>query len=85
MAAARAGPPAVIPALAADLGLGQIFDPCDALGGVGAQPFGGVQSCVQVQSYRVCTQIGSRGRLRKLGYPERYVEYDRLGVLVNDD
>ena len=36
MAAAWAGPPAVVPALAADLGLGQILDASDALGGIGS-------------------------------------------------
>jgi hypothetical protein len=36
MATAWAGPPAVIAALAGDLGLGQIVDACGALGGVGA-------------------------------------------------
>ena len=36
MAASRTGPPAVIAALAGDLGLGQIVDACGALGGVGA-------------------------------------------------
>jgi hypothetical protein len=36
MAASRTGPPAVIAALAGDLGLGQIIDACGALGGVGA-------------------------------------------------
>jgi hypothetical protein len=36
MAAAWAGSPAVIAALAGDLGLGQIDDACGALGGVGA-------------------------------------------------
>jgi hypothetical protein len=35
MAAARAGPSAVIPALAVDLGLRQILDARDTLGGVG--------------------------------------------------
>jgi hypothetical protein len=36
MAAARAGTASVIPALAANLGLGQILDACDALGGIGS-------------------------------------------------
>src|SRR3954466_13845232 len=36
VAAARAGPAAVIAALAADLGLGQILDVTDPLGGIGA-------------------------------------------------
>jgi hypothetical protein len=34
--AARAGPLAIIAALAGDLGLGQVVDACGALGGVGA-------------------------------------------------
>ena len=41
MAAAWAGSPAVIAALAGDLGLGQIVDACGALGGVGAIFAGG--------------------------------------------
>jgi hypothetical protein len=36
MSAVWAGPPAVIAVLAGDLGLGQVFDACSALGGVGA-------------------------------------------------
>ena len=36
MATARAGPPLAISALAADLGLGQVLDAGDALGGIGA-------------------------------------------------
>jgi hypothetical protein len=36
MAASRTGPPAIIAALASDLGLGKIVDACGALGGVGA-------------------------------------------------
>jgi hypothetical protein len=36
MAASRTGPPAVIAALAGDLGLGKVVDACGALGGVGA-------------------------------------------------
>jgi hypothetical protein len=36
MSATWAGPSAVIPVLAADLGLGQILDARDALGGVGS-------------------------------------------------
>src|SRR5262249_10245593 len=36
VAAARAGPAAVVAALAADLGFGQILDAVDALAGVGA-------------------------------------------------
>ena len=35
MATSRAGPTAVVAALDADLGLGQILDAADALGGVG--------------------------------------------------
>jgi hypothetical protein len=36
VSAVRAGPPAVIAALAGDLDLGQVVDACGALGGVGA-------------------------------------------------
>jgi hypothetical protein len=36
MSAAWAGPPAVVAVLAGELGLGQVFDPRSALGGVGA-------------------------------------------------
>jgi hypothetical protein len=36
MPAARARPPAIIAALAGELGLGQVVDACGALGGVGA-------------------------------------------------
>ena len=49
------------------------------------QPFEGVQSCVRAQSYAGCERIGSWCRLRKLGCSGIYVEYDRFGVLVNDD
>ena len=49
------------------------------------QPFEGVQSCVRAQSYAGCKRIGSWCRLRKLGCSGIYVEYDRFGVLVNDD
>ncbi len=50
-----------------------------------SQPFEGVQSCVRAQSYAGCKRIGSWCRLRKLGGSGIYVEYDRFGVLVNDD
>ena len=50
-----------------------------------SQPFEGVQSCVRAQSYAGCKRIGSWCRLRKLGCSGIYVEYDRFGVLVNDD